>query len=129
MPGITPAKISAMMAHRMLLVALRVAMSPAFAALYIFQILRNTINETANNTKYTMAGRITKMPNPTTVRTAKAAIVHKAAAIQTIIKRREKMKAISMYVLIEDRLVLELDGGGGGGVSYVIFFHYSFLNH
>jgi len=43
-------------------------------------------------------------------------------------KRSEKMNAISMYVLMVDRLVLELvDGGGGGGVSYVIFFTIPFL--
>jgi len=75
-----------------------------------------------------MAGRITMKASPTTAKIAKAAIVQRAAAIQTIMKRSEKMNAISMYVLMVDRLVLELvDGGGGGGVSYVIFFTIPFL--
>src|SRR5665647_3298290 len=54
-PGITPAQISAIIAHIMLLVAFSVAMSPAFTALYIFQTLMNTINDNTAKTKKTTA--------------------------------------------------------------------------
>jgi hypothetical protein len=62
------------------------------------------------------------MPSPTTDKNAKAAKVHRAAPIQTMTKMIEKMKAISMYVLIVDKFVLEVGGGGGGGFEYVILF-------
>jgi hypothetical protein len=62
-----------------------------------------------------MAGSTTKIPSPTTDKRAKAAKVHRAAAIQTITKMIEKMNAINMYVFMVDKFVLDVGGGGGGG--------------
>jgi len=121
-PGITPAKISAIIAHIMLLVAFNVAISPALAALYILYTLRNTIIETTNSTRYTRAGSIKKAPSPTAEAKAKVAKTDKAAPIQTITNKIEKMKAISMYVFTVPKFVLDVGGGGGGGFEYDIFF-------
>ena len=49
-------------------------------------------------------------------KTAKVAKVDTAAPIQTITKMIEKMKAISMYVFIVAKFVLDCCGGGGGGI-------------
>lgn len=84
--------------------------------------------EIANSTRYTIAGSTTKMPSPTTDRNANAANVHKAAPIQTITKMIEKMKAMSMYVFIVDKFVLDVGGGGGGGFEYDIFFKNSLIS-
>ena len=58
---------------------------------------------------------MTKIPSPTTDKKAKAAMVQRAAPTQTIMKSREKMNAINIYVFMLDSLVSTLCGGGGGG--------------
>jgi hypothetical protein len=121
MPGITPAKISAIIAHIMLLVALSVAISPALAALRIFDILMNTINENTAKTRKTTA-YIKKMPlkkpNPypkvSAENVAKVNIYETAASTKTIIDIIENIQAIRMYVLIDANLSVDCGGGGGG---------------
>ncbi len=102
MPGITPAKISAIIAHPMLLFAFSVAMSPAFAALYI----RYTLwNDNIATTKSTMNGIAKIMVRINAI----------AAAIQPIRAIMLNMNAINMYVLMLLKRVSAIPGGGGGG--------------
>jgi hypothetical protein len=70
--------------------------------------------ETANSTRYIIAGTKTKMPSPTNEKAAKVMSVDAAAPIQTSIKIIEKIKAISMYVFTVAKFVFDCGGGGGG---------------
>jgi hypothetical protein len=111
MPGITPAKIRAIIAHIMLLVALSVAMSPALTALYIFQTLMNTINDITAKTNRTTAYTI-KMPAKKPIpypkvndeNVAKVIIYETAPSAKAIIAIIENIQAIRMYVLIDANL-------------------------
>src|SRR5665648_486881 len=116
MPGITPAKISAIIAHIMSLLAFSVAISPAFTALYILYTLRNTNIATMNMIKNGIAKIMVKR-NTT------------AAPIQPMRAIMLNMNAISMYVFIVLSLSVDIawGGGGGGGFEYVILFNLSFV--
>lgn len=102
MPGITPAKISAIIAQPILLFALSVAMSPLFTAVYIRYTLRNTNIATTKSTKKGIAKIMVKIDAT-------------APAIQPMSAMMLNMKAISMYVFMLLKRVSAIPAGGGGG--------------